>query len=209
MRQWFSGPPLRLRVVERPALSAANVVMEIEDSTGALLATVSRHQPEDGQRDAGYNVDDRSGARLLTLLRPQVADRAERGLWAIADGAGHRIAEAAVRCRLIGDRITLRVSRPGGQPVVEVQARRLATSWTLRAATGGSVAMDVLPAAVRPGSARRLDLAAIDEGHRREALAAAVISLLVGYVPANPSRTSPARRPRFGNASDWASLLDF
>lgn len=215
MRAPFEQAVLRLRVVDRPTLHAAGIVVDIEDDHHRLVGTVTQRWPHAGDRAATFDVHDAHGRTVASLQRPFRVSPDGRRLWIVGNAKTHARIAVSVRSRLFGEKLSVRVlpyaatvgSGPEADDVLaRMQVRKLLGTWHIVTAAGEAAPLTLLAGGTR--TARRLDLRGVAEERRLDALAGALVGMLVNCVPAKAPTPAPVRGPRFGRTADWAAFLD-
>lgn len=213
MRPPFEQSILRLRVVDRPTLDGAGIVVDIEDHDHRLLGTVTQRWPHAGDRAATFDVLDLRGRTLASLQRPSRLSPDGRRLWIVETPKDHERIAVSVRSRLFGEKLSVRVLPYTTTPpatddaLARMKVRKLLGTWKIVTAEGEAAPM--IPMAGGARGARCLDLTNVANERRLDALAGALVGMLVNCVPAKVPPPAAVRGPRFGRASHWAGFLDY
>ena len=213
MRAPFEHPVLRLRVVDRPTLSGAGIVIDIDDGEHRSVGTVVARWPHAGDRACLFDVLDARGGTVAGLQRPFRVSPDGRRLWIIDNARGHERMAVSVRSRLFGEKLSVCVlpysatATPGADDALaHLQVRKLLGTWHIVTAAGEAAPMTPMAGGTR--TARCLDLRSVAEDRRLPALAGALVGMLVNCAPAKAAAPAAVRGPRFGRTSDWAAFLD-
>jgi hypothetical protein len=214
MRPPFEQPVLRLRLVDRPTLSGAGIVVDIEDDDHRLLGTVTQRWPHAGDRAATFDVLDVRGRTVASLQRPSRISPDGRRLWIVGTPKDHDRMAVSVLSLPFSEKLSVRVlpyaattAATGAEDALaRMQVGKLLGTWNIVTAAGEAAPMTPMAGGAR--GARRLDLTHVAEERRLDALAGALVGLLVHCLPVKAPAPAAVRGPRFGRATQWVPFLD-